>query len=284
MGLFTTIFNLFQNKKEETPNVSVPDPTPIEFPSNKKSAKIPPRNLSSPSGSEFVKNIWNIGPGEERENLIYQEVLNGNVPDFMRTMVEITIQSAGNILKYSVLPDCLCIGNDDDFVRVPLNPLTAQKIGDLFDCSLPTSKIADQIWKVAPTKLTPIPGGPPYDLSMRSVKKFSEHNQKIEQARAGKSGLITGHKKDVVISNKLFNYPHNVAIYGWFYLSGKPIQDLNPKDHNNLYEDYSHGIRYVFRPMNLNGEIWDYYAILNSSFAFLISNEGQYDASSLYKK
>jgi hypothetical protein len=56
--------------------------------------------------------------------------------------------------------------------------------------------------------------------------------------------LLTGGKKDVVLSAKLAERPNRVAIYGWRQLSGEPIQPLTTV-HVSSYVDYSHGIRLV---------------------------------------
>ena len=42
-----------------------------------------------------------------------------------------------------VMPDYLAVGSDDDFVRMPMRPQTAQQIADAFGCVLPTRKIVD---------------------------------------------------------------------------------------------------------------------------------------------
>ena len=43
------------------------------------------------------------------------------------------------------MPDYLAVGSDDDFVRMPMTPQTAQQIADLFGCILPTRKMVDAI-------------------------------------------------------------------------------------------------------------------------------------------
>ncbi len=299
MNLFKSIFSgigdLFKNKDTiSLPQIDVEGGVPEETtpPSQQVATEteiksiffsIPEREEGCLSGSEFTKSILNIN-GQTRENLIFEECRKGNIPNFMRQPSEIQVASNGNILNYYVSPDVLCIGTDDDFVRVPLNPLTAQKICDLLGTALITRKISNQIWKAADIKLTPIPGGPPYDASMEATKKFWDHNIKIEQQRNSRFGLISGHKKDVIYSSQLFSHPNAVVIYGWFQNNGKPIQDLNPTSHNNKYCDYSHGIRLISRIVKINGELKDYYDILNDkNLSVLISDEGPYDAKRFYR-
>ena len=59
-----------------------------------------------------------------------------------------TAQAAdGNEVAATLLamPDYLAVGSDDDFVRMPMTPQTAQQIADQFGCTLPTRKIVDAI-------------------------------------------------------------------------------------------------------------------------------------------
>jgi hypothetical protein len=74
------------------------------------------------------------------------------------------------------------------------------------------------------------------------------HHLIVEGQRNGRRGLITGIKKDVVISDRVSRsaQPGRVAIYGWHKPDGKPIQPLYT-GHINWWVDYSHGIRFVYR-------------------------------------
>ena len=67
--------------------------------------------------------------------------------------------------------------------------------------------------------------------------------------------LTAGHKREVVISNRIYNQPPpgRVVIYGWHQLNGTPIQPLY-SGHAETYADYSHGIRLVQDSITVNGE------------------------------
>ena len=52
-----------------------------------------------------------------------------------------------------------------------------------------------------------------------------------------------------------------MAIYGWHHLTGQPIQPLYT-GHVDLYVDYSHGIRLVYRTIFVNGKPMDYIDVL----------------------
>ena len=226
---------------------------------------LPLRNKNAITGSEFIQQALFVDRNE-REDLITKEVLSGNFPSFMRKWVKInvTLTLANNkIIKayYYVLPDYLMIGSDDDFCRMPMQPKTAQKIADKFNCFLSTRKICNDVYKAAKVKLEPHPLTEHRD----SLTTFYQHNQLIEQQRKGRKGLIAGIKKDVVISSALLHSQKQdrVAIYGWHKTDGKPIQPLYT-GHVDWYVDYSHGIRLVWRTIYVDGKPFDYTEILNN--------------------
>ena len=245
---------------------------------------IPPRRINI-TGTDFGNSIMNVGPTQVREDLIFAQFLAGNIPEFMRNPIPITITNGSLTLTYWVLPDVLAVGTNDDYLRTSLNPLTARKIADLFTCVLPTRQMAHQIWQAASIKLTPSPNGPPYDATMMSTERMVFHNTKIQLALVGRQPgpLLTGHKKDVVYSVGLFTHPMNVAIVGWWYPSGEIIQPLNYVPHDRYYKDYSHGIRLINRNVSINGQWHDIYDVLNdNTLASLISDEGSFDAKQMY--
>ena len=51
---------------------------------------VPDRNFVAPTGSEFQALIHNM-EGEEREEVILDQVLRGNIPSFLRKMVPIKV-------------------------------------------------------------------------------------------------------------------------------------------------------------------------------------------------
>ncbi|MFN4152463.1 MAG: hypothetical protein ACK4IX_16095, partial [Candidatus Sericytochromatia bacterium] len=86
--------------------------------------------------------------------------------------------------------------------------------------------------------------------------------------------LVSGHKKDVVISNRLDEKPNRVAIYGWHKNDGKPIQSLSTV-HEDTYADYSHGIRLISNKVNINGRDFDLKDVLkNTELSKILSDEG----------
>jgi hypothetical protein len=232
---------------------------------------VPPPSSDALTGTNFGRALPNT-PGRVRDKVILDAVLAGNVPDFLRTPVTVYVMSRTHRAEFQVLPDYLCIGTDKDFLRVPLYPSTAQQIADAFSATLPTKLLVDLIWKQAAFLVSPRPM-----VSVRETTAcFMEHNLLIELQRAGRAGLMAGHKKDIVLTPKLL-LPRSkgLAIYGWHGLSGKPLQGLNASDHSAQYVDYSHGVRLIAREVLVDGTPMDFQELLQDpELSSLVSDEG----------
>ncbi len=243
------------------------------------SSPIPSRPATALTGSQFVNQVLNLSL-LAREPLIQAELLSGNLPGFLRTFVPISVSATinGQLYQatYHVAPDYLAIGSDADFVRMPMRPDTAQAVADRFECTLTTRKMTNDIYTQAAVKLAPSPISPTTtDITLMST--FYQHNQTIEQQRAGQPlGLLVGGiKKDVVITPQLVNLSGRVAIYGWHQLNGTPIQPLY-LGHNDYHVDYSHGIRLVSAYMTVNGQPMTTADVLaHPQLHVLLSDEGQ---------
>jgi hypothetical protein len=108
-----------------------------------------------------------------------------------------------------------------------------------------------------------------------STVTMFQHHLIIEGQRKGKKGLIAGIKKDIVISSKVSQdkRPDREAIYGWHKSDGTPIQPLYT-GHINWYVDYSHGIRFIYRKIKVNGNWMDYEEVMNHpSYKRLLCDE-----------
>ena len=217
---------------------------------------LPARQTNAPMGSEIASAIRDLEP-RQREERIFQEVAAGNVPDFLRALklVSITNEIAGvqRVLTLHVVPDYLAVGCDINFLRIPLTPMTAQRVADLTDCSLPTPKLVDAIWAAAEFKLTPEPMTP--GPNMITVQVFEQHQSLVEKQIGERphQQLIAGHKKDIVLAAVLATKSNSVAIYGWHKADGKPIQPLYA-GHAGTWADYSHGIRLIANNAELDGK------------------------------
>ena len=244
-------------------------------PSGGARLNLPPRPEGALTGKQFLESTKGMSRSQ-REAAILSEIQKGNVPEFARQMKEIQLQNNGHTGTLRVMPDYLAIGSDQDFVRIPMDPKTAQKIADQTGTSLPTTKMVDEIYKQADTKLNPQPLPP--GAQMMSNDYYQRHNNMVEDQMARRGvqhgALTAGHQKDLVISNRLTQHPDRVAIYGWHQPDGKPIQGLSTV-HENTYADYSHGVRLVGGTMLVDGQERPVAEVLRDpQLAGLVSNEG----------
>ncbi|MES2419200.1 MAG: hypothetical protein V4541_13515 [Bacteroidota bacterium] len=242
------------------------------------------RAVNARGGNAFARSIADSSLTlEDRENRIYDELKSGNVPDFLRNLKKITqtikIDQTTYTLAFFVLPDYLAIGSNDDYFYVPMTPILAQRVATLLKCMLPTRKMVDLIYQEASIKLEPLPIPP--TKAMTTVPIFMVHNETLKNqilpynARHRNGELTAGHKKDVVISNKIYSESTpKVVIYGWHKLDGKAIQPLYGK-HTNTWADYSHGIRLVWQKIIVNGKQTTLKKVLaHPVLAQLLSDEG----------
>jgi hypothetical protein len=212
-----------------------------------------PERTSSLSGTAFYQ-IASAFSWQQRDSLVVQEVLSGNLPSFLKKFmpvhVRLTDSATGKSISatYYVAPDYLSVGTDNDWARINITPKAAQKIADSLECFLPTRKMVDDIYHAAVVKLEPVPM---YALR-DSTPTMYHHHLIIEGQRRGRKGLIAGIQKDVVISEKISRdtKPDRVAIYGWHQLNGKPIQPLYT-GHIFWWVDYSQGIRLIYRKIRI---------------------------------
>jgi hypothetical protein len=229
-----------------------------------------PQRTSSLTGDDFYHRAFAM-KWKERDSFAVNEILGGNIPSFLRKFERIKVSVTDSITgktihaEYFVSPDYLSIGTDDNWARINITPLAAQKIADSFNCFLPTRKMVDDIYKAAKVKLEPVPMYAFRD----STPTMWHHHLIIEGQRKGRKGLIAGIQKDVVISGKISRDPipkafatDRVAIYGWHKLDGNPIQPLYT-GHIYWWVDYSQGIRLVYRKIKVEKKWMDYIDVLN---------------------
>lgn len=239
----------------------------------------PKRNVRSESGSSFVEAIRPVS-GARRDELVTKEVLDGNVPGFIRTLTPVTLSGklGGETVNVTicVTPDYLSIGDDRDFVRVPVGLPAAARIASGLGFFLPTTKMVDAIYLQATVKLAPQPMPP--TSQMQSTDYFWAHNRTVDdgraRAQAALGDLTAGQKKDIVLTNRLRSKQGRVAIYGWHRKNGRPIQPLSTV-HGAEYADYSHGVRLVSSKAFVNGQPRNLGDILQDpQLSQIVSSEG----------
>lgn len=254
------------------------------------------RNRSSLalSGSQFSKSIRDDALSlADRERIIFNEIKSGNIPDFYRKLQELrdtlTVHGNKHTIRYYVLSDFFAIGSNEDYFYCPMKPQLAQKVADLLKCSLPTRKISDKIYRNATVKMVPEPIPP--SPQMITIPVFEKHNTLVNTQRKltvdqyPLGSLVAGNKKDVIISNKIYNHKGilKVVIYGWHKPDGKAIQPLY-NGHNTIHVDYSHGIRMVQKKIWVDGKKTSLQKVLRSENLHpLLSDEGMI-ASPVYPK
>jgi hypothetical protein len=148
---------------------------------------------------------------------------------------------------------------------------------------LPTTRMVDAIYAQADLRLSPRPMTPGPQMS--STDYFLRHDATLDAQFAdagGRNGLlVAGHKKDLVIANRLSSNRGRVAIYGWHRGNGDPIQPLSTV-HGEYYADYSHGIRLVSRTAYVNGRPVDLRTLLtDGAHAGLLNSEGPLSSATI---
>ena len=239
---------------------------------------LPPRPAGAIAGSEFARRTSGLS-GADRDRAVVAELERGNIPSFLGHLrpVRLTAQAGDGPAVAAtiwVTPDYLAIGSDDDFLYVPLTYYSATTVAERFGSVLPTATMVDAIYEQSAHHLTPapLPAGP----SMRSNLYLEEHQERIDEQRAGLplGELIAGHKKDLVLSNRLLLAPGREAIYGWHRAPGDPIQPLSTV-HGAQYVDYSHGVRLVSTTLVIDGRTRSIYdALRDPRAAPALSREG----------
>jgi hypothetical protein len=242
--------------------------------------KIPARRPVADTGSEFARRVEHLS-GSDREAQIQSELLAGDLPQFLRRLAPITMSGElpdGRNVKITVcvLTDYLAIGSDRDFFFIPMRLETALNIAANFGFTLPTRKMVDAIYDQAAVHLAPQPL--PASDEMRSTDYYWHHNELIAEQRAElgvEPGVLTaGHKKDLVITNRLWRFPDRVAIYGWHRAIDRPIQPLSTV-HGARYADYSHGVRLVSTTICVNGKPMSIFeALSDPELSGVLSREG----------
>jgi hypothetical protein len=241
---------------------------------------IPARAPSAETGSEFVRQTAALSE-PEREAVIAAQLMAGNLPGFLRRLKPVTLRGprpGGGAAEVTlcVTPDYLALGSDADFLRIPMGLQTALATAARFGFVLPTPKMVDAIYEQAEVHLRPqpLPPGP----EMRSNAYYWKHHRRIREQRielrAPLGALIAGQKKDVVVSNRLWQKVDRVAIYGWHQGAGAPIQPLSTV-HGARYADYSHGVRLVSVVAFVDGRARPIFEVLEDpSLAGVVSDEG----------
>lgn len=258
----------------------MPAPANDAAPCSASAAGIPPRQSTALVGSAFALAMAE-STDAQREEAVRRELLAGNLPRFLRDVQPTTVftpLASGRVVRITLclLSDYLSVGSDEDFLRVPMGLPSALAVASRLGFTLPTRHMVDLIYRQATVRLKPQPL--PAGDGMRSIAYLLRHQALVAQqaaaARAPAGALTAGHKKDLVLSPRLWAEPGRVAIYGWHRSASAPIQPLSTV-HGARYADYSHGVRLVGRTVWLDGVPTSILALLaDPLLAPLLSDEG----------
>ena len=241
---------------------------------------IPQRAAQARGAGEFIAAAATLGD-HERDAAIRGELLSGNLPRFLRLALPATLNASlrdGRKMQLTlcVLADYLGVGSDSDFLLVPMGLDSALAVASAFGFMLPTRRIVDLIYGAAEVRLLAQPL--PASDRMRSTAYMQLHDALVKRQRAALGAapgrLTAGHKKDLVLSERLWLQPGRVAIYGWQRADGTPIQTLSTV-HGARYADYSHGVRLVSQTMFIDGRPARLLDVLaDAQLGPLLSDEG----------
>ena len=224
--------------------------------------------------SEFVSTYANKGLAAW-EAAAFEAARQGHLTP--REWVPITLKDdAGNTAVIQVQEDVLGIGPKNDSIRLPLTPIGAQNIFNLYGWLLPTPWIVYQIWKNAPIKLTPTSIAALGEQNKGAdLNQYYKHSQFLDRQiagvlattpqRIGRPEIVAGAKKHVVVDGAHYQ-PKKVLIFGWYHPSPdvfddgramgasnrQPIQPISNL-HGDFYVDYSHGVQAIHPIAIVNG-------------------------------
>lgn len=280
----------------------------------------PPRPAGAPGGRAFIASIdGKAAPADwqSREKAIFRQIVSGNVPDalargLVRINLSVTHQGRAITGSVDVMPDYLCVGNDDDYVYVPMDQITAQRVAFELGMNLPTARICHAVYEAAGRLAAKNQLGAierdywrkpaerqsaPKDRSQTSTAAYAEHSEAIRErmrSRGLRLGtLVAGHKKDVVLSRGLHSNSNRIAFHGFYDGQGVPFEPCREPGHSlpgckqlpahahsgeRRFCDYAQGVRLVSDLMIVDGQqISMRNVLVDPQRAWLLSAEGPID-------
>ncbi len=270
--------------------------TPSNSPSAlKDSEESKERPLSKLTGHEFIEKMKSMKP-EEREKAIEEAITKENIPAFKD--VEFKFKDASgkeHKAQFSITKDVIKVGVPGDpnnpQMRMPMTPITAERIAERFGCMLPTSDVIDHTLRDPGFIRVAMPisrdiGIPDVEVtvperqsdgSIKMVKKMAPdgklmqdpakyelHNEAINGAVSLQdlTGLMTqsegkgliGHKKVIVIGAGLNGGETKLNFHGGLKPDLQNFYQNNGLQHEWTYADYSHGVYLVKKEWVIDGE------------------------------
>ncbi|WP_437720156.1 hypothetical protein [Sorangium sp. So ce861] len=180
---------------------------------------------------------------------------------------------------FLVSADALRVGDAQDSVRINASARTTQRIADLLECAMLTTRLCDLVWEQATVRIKPCIGAP--DPTMANTSRMLEHHRRVEERVAGRTGLIENVGKHWVLTNRLAGSRERAANYGWYdpgaahrhgrHALWQPLGLAHDLDH----VDYSQVVRLVRRRCTVDGAERDLLEVMTDpALAGLVSSEG----------
>ena len=89
---------------------------------------LPERSVNAYSGTDLVQILTPLSL-REREEIIYSEIMSGNIPSFLRQLKSVSASvGTGNPtweLIFYVTADYMAVGSDEDYFLIPMTPILA---------------------------------------------------------------------------------------------------------------------------------------------------------------
>ncbi len=239
---------------------------------------LPARQPQASPGSQLLTSLRDCSLAD-REQRLLAELQAGNVPRHSRSFVPLQIEAStadGQRLSAVgfVTADFLAVGSDDDFCRIAVTPGTASRMARILGCLLITPKLSDDIHDAATVRLQPQPLTEQRESAATLLQHENLIRQQLLMQETAEPFLLSGVKKDLVLTTRLLGKPRKVALYGWQQPDGLPIQPVYA-GHSQQYVDYSHAVRLIHETLWINHQPHSTTEILSDPVLWpLLTREG----------
>jgi putative peptidoglycan binding protein len=270
------------------PSGGAPGPSPSPTPTPKPPS---PPTVGNPFGLSALAS--------DREGQILSFVGQGS---YEHEWVPLTWTKDGHTASILVSRRALALSDGTNRLTVNASFNTAQKIADMIGGAMLTTRIADEMWRQAGTRLgilnkswntdSPVTGG----KTDRMYEQSNDIAQKLAQ-KGDSGGIVANEGKDWVLTRRFWNppagvnpstagqgatgSPHNAANFGWYpggskSPGGEPLIQSVGLAHERTFTDYSQLLRFV-KPdsLTIDGVPYDYAAALSDpALSGIIQDEG----------
>lgn len=215
------------------------------------------------TGTAFFERVRGLSQAQQ-DAAALQAAADGSFPARALGWITVPLRAGSLSGEVVVMADFFGVGTDEDWIRWPLMPGSAQRLADMFDAVLPTQKIAQAVLAAA-TRIDMPTYAPPHTIEM-----YKRANDLAIRRVGTRTGLIDGEKKYVLAADDA--HPGKVIIWGGWHASVSAVWQPYSWIHDDRYEDYSHGIRLVKREMRVDGATRDILDVMRDpTLASLVS-------------